>query len=158
MNYQCILIAVRDMERSKRFYCDLLGMTVTTDFGANVTLSDRVALQTFDTWKSFIQKEENSITLGHNSAELYFEESDMNGFLARLAEIPGIEYVHPPKEHAWGQRAVRFYDPDRHIIEVGENMGMVVKRFLDSGLSAEETAKRMDVPAEYVQSCVEGLF
>ncbi|MBE6906917.1 MAG: glyoxalase [Ruminococcaceae bacterium] len=158
MNYQCTLLAVRDMERSKRFYCDLLGMTVTADFGANVTLSDRIALQTFDTWKSFIQREENSITLGHNSTELYFEESNMDGFLARLAETPGIEYVHPPKEHSWGQRVVRFYDPDRHIIEVGENMGMMVKRFLDSGLSAEETAKRMDVPVEYVQSCIEGLF
>ena len=32
-----------------------------------------------------------------------------------------INYVHPVKEHSWGQRVVRFYDPDCHIIEVGEN-------------------------------------
>jgi hypothetical protein len=49
---------------------------------------------------------------------------------------------------------VRFYDPDRHIIEVGENMVMVVKRFLDSGLPAAETAARMDVTIEYVKSCI----
>ena len=36
-----------------------------------------------------------------------------------------IEYVHPVKEHGWGQRVVRFYDPDKHIIEVGENMKVV---------------------------------
>lgn len=41
MNDQSTRIVVRDMERSKRFYCGLLGMTVTDDFGANVTLSDR---------------------------------------------------------------------------------------------------------------------
>ena len=152
MNYQSTLIAVHDIEKSKQFYCGLLGMTVTADFGANVTLSGRIALQTLGTWKNFIQKAENDITFGHHSTELYFEEINMDGFLARLAKTPGIEYIHPIKEHAWGQRVVRFYDPDRHIIEVGENMGMVVKRFLDSGLSVEETAKRMDVPVEYIQS------
>lgn len=41
MNDQSTLLAVRDMERSKCFYCGLLGMTVTDDFSANVTLSDR---------------------------------------------------------------------------------------------------------------------
>ena len=48
-------------------------------------------------------------------------------------------------EAGWGQRSIRFYDLDGHIIEVGENMKMVVKRFLDSGMSMEETSKRMDV-------------
>ncbi|NOV61327.1 hypothetical protein B0H39_000243 [Clostridium beijerinckii] len=57
-------------------------------------------------------------------------------------------------EHSWGQRVVRFYDPDKHIIEVGENMVMVVKRFLNSGLSIEETAIRMDVPVDYIESCL----
>ena len=49
------------------------------------------------------------------------------------------------KEAEWGQRSIRFYDLDGHIIEVGENMKMVVKRFLDSGMSMAETSKRMGV-------------
>ena len=65
-----------------------------------------------------------------------------------------IEYVHPVKEHSWGQRAVRIYDPDMHIIEIGENMVSVVKKFLDSGMSAEETAVRMDVSLEYIKECM----
>lgn len=65
-----------------------------------------------------------------------------------------IEYVHPVKEHSWGQRAVRIYDPDMHIIEIGENMVSVVKRFLDSGMSSEETAVRMDVSLEYIKECM----
>ena len=55
------------------------------------------------------------------------------------------------KEHRWGQRVVRFYDPDRHIIEVGENLAAVCRRFLDSGLTPEQTAERMDVSLEYVR-------
>ena len=61
-----------------------------------------------------------------------------------------MEYVHPVKEHSWGQRVVRFYDPDRHIIEVGENIKSVCQRFADSGMTPEQVAERMDVPLEFV--------
>ena len=49
---------------------------------------------------------------------------------------------------------MRFYDPDKHIIEVGENMKVVCRRFLDSGMTPEQTAKRMDVPLKFVDSCM----
>ena len=45
---------------------------------------------------------------------------------------------------------MRFYDPDKHIIEIGENMKIVCKRFADRGMTAEEIAKRMDVPVKMV--------
>lgn len=47
---------------------------------------------------------------------------------------------------------VRFYDPDKHIIEVGENMKFVCKRFADSGMTNEEIAERMDVPVKTVNA------
>ena len=49
------------------------------------------------------------------------------------------------KEHSWGQRVVRFYDPDGHLIEVGESMRQVVHRFLAQGLTVAEVALRMDI-------------
>ena len=49
---------------------------------------------------------------------------------------------------------VRFYDPDRHIIEVGENMKVVCKRFLDSGMTPEQVAARMNVPMKFVSACM----
>ena len=42
------LIAVSDMEKSKQFYRDVLGMNVVADFGANVTLDGGLVLQTLD--------------------------------------------------------------------------------------------------------------
>lgn len=57
-------------------------------------------------------------------------------------------------EHPWAQRVIRFYNPDHHIIEVGENMETVCRRFLDTGMTAEEVAKRMDVPLKYVARCI----
>lgn len=65
-----------------------------------------------------------------------------------------IDYVHPIIEHSWGQRVVRLYDLDKHIIEVGENIKMVCKRFINTGMTVEQVAKRMDVPIDYVKACL----
>ncbi len=150
MKYQSVLLAVRDMEKSKAFYCGLLGLEISHDFGANITLSNQISLQTLETWRDFIHTED--ITFGHRAGELYFEEEDFDAFLQHLECIPGISYVHPMKQHRWGQRVVRIYDPDQNIVEIGETMGAVVRRFLASGMTVEETAKRMDVPVSFVRT------
>ena len=152
MIYTSTLIAVKDMDISKQFYHDVLGLRVIADFGANVTLDGGVVLQTLDTWKSFIGTDE--VTLPNNAGELYFEEDDMEGFCNRLKAFD-ICYVHELFEHRWGQRVVRFYDPDKHIIEVGEKLDAVVLRFMEQGLSAEETAVKMDIPLDFVRSCLD---
>ena len=99
-------------------------------------------MQTVETYKDFIGK--SNISFGGNNFEIYFEEDIFDEFANKLKECD-VEYVHPIVEHSWGQRVVRFYDPDKHIIEVGENMKMVVRRFIHSGMSMEETSRRMDV-------------
>jgi catechol 2,3-dioxygenase-like lactoylglutathione lyase family enzyme len=139
------------MDESKKFYHDILGMNVVADFGANVQLDNGLFLQTIDTWSKFINNKH--ICLENNASELYFEEIDIDEFFTKL-KAACIEYVHEPLEHSWGQRAVRFYDPDHHIIEVAEDIVMVVKRFCNSGLSEEEVAVRMDVPVDYVKECM----
>lgn len=145
------LLVVTDIDQSVEFYKTVLGLHVIMDFGANKTLTGGLALQTLETYKEFIGTAE--IRFHSNNFEIYFEEDDFDKFTNRLQKC-GVEYVHPIKQHAWGQRVVRFYDPDRHIIEVGENMNAVCKRFLDSGMTPEQVAKRMDVPIKFVKKCM----
>ena len=151
MKYTSTLIAVADMEISKQFYHDVLGLEIVADFGDNVTLDGGIALQTMNTWKTFIRTD--NVVLPNNAGELYFEEEDMDTFCDHLKKFD-ICYVHPLFEHRWGQRVVRFYDPDKHIIEVGEKLDAVILRFMENGLSAEETAVRMDIPFDFVRACL----
>ena len=52
--------------------------------------------------------------------DLYFEEPDIEGFIERLEALyPKTEYVNRLLTHSWGQKVVRFYDPDGNLIEVG---------------------------------------
>ena len=154
MKFKNPMLVVTDMEKAKIFYKDVLGLRVIMDFGANVTLTGGVALQTKESWKDFIQKNDNEIRFNGNDSELYFEEDNFDSFINKLNSFNYIEYVHHAYEHKWGQRVVRFYDLDKHIIEVGENLKVVCKRFLDSGLTMDEVAKRMGVPIKFVQGCI----
>lgn len=143
MKYEGVCIAVKDINLSKKFYQDLFGLEVYQDYGINISFGGLSLQQEFD-WLIGMPKE-NIIENPHNM-ELYFEEDDFDGFIDKLQRRGDIQYLGDGvKEARWGQRSIRFYDPDGHIIEVGENLRMVVKRFLDSGMSMEETSKRMDV-------------
>jgi lactoylglutathione lyase len=139
------------MDKSVKFYKEVLGLRKIMDLGENVTLTGGICLQTQETWTEFI--ENDSLFFGGNTSEIYFEEDDFDRFINKLKNLD-INYVHPVKEHSWGQRVVRFYDPDGHIIEVGENIKTVCKRFLESGMTQEQTAERMDVPLKFVKGCI----
>ncbi|MBQ7797026.1 MAG: VOC family protein [Lachnospiraceae bacterium] len=126
MKLKNMLLVVKDIERSKKFYKGLFGLEVIADFDGNVVLTEGLVLQDEAIWKSFIEREISH--RGHN-AELYFEESEMDELLKKLENWPEpIEYVNPIMEHSWGQRVVRIYDPDGHMIEIGEPMEAVKRR------------------------------
>ena len=151
MKFKNPLLVVKDMDASVEFYKNVLGLHKIMDLGANVTLTGGVCLQTLDTWKEFIGTEE--IIFGARDTELYFEEDDFDKFLEKLESLD-LDYVHPVREHSWGQRVLRFYDPDQHVIEVGENMKSVCRKFLDGGMTPEQAAERMGVPLKFVKGCM----
>ena len=113
-----ILLVVEDIEKSVAFYKQLFGLQVIRDFGNNVILTEGLVLQEKKSWETLIGKE---ASFGGNAAELYFVEADLEGFQRKLddSEIE-INYVHRLKTYEWGQRAIRIYDPDGHMIEIGE--------------------------------------
>lgn len=157
MKYSATLLAAKDLKETLKFYIDLFECTIENDFGANVSLSNGLCFQALESWQELISKKESEIQCFNNASEIYFESDDLDGFLTKLNARNDIVYVHPLIEHRWGQRVIRIYDPNGHIIEIGENMDQVVKRFMDRGLSIEDTAKRMDVSIQYIEAAIKRL-
>lgn len=143
MKYIGTVISVGDIKSSRKFYEDLFGLEVYQDYGRNIAFTCGLALQQDFDWLVNIPKEE--ILKKSNNIELCFEEENFDDFLNKLDEYPDIQRLGDVIEHSWGQRVVRFYDLDEHIIEVGESMKDVINRFIYSGLSMEEISKKMDV-------------
>ncbi len=146
MKYTSTVISVSDINVSRRFYEDLFGLELYQDYGINVSFTCGLSLQQKFDWLIGAPKE-TVLKRSHNM-ELAFETRDFDGFLKKLKQYPGIEYLGEVIEHSWGQRVIRFYDPDSHLIEVGENMKMVIERFLSTGMTIEEVSAKMDVSIE----------
>ena len=120
MKLKNALIVVKDIEKARRFYRDLFGLELVLDNGGNMILTEGLVLQEAKYWTEFLGRE---IIPENNSSELYFEESDIEGFIKRLEDYyPEVKYVNRLMTHSWGQKVIRFYDPDGNLIEVGTPM------------------------------------
>ena len=117
MKLKNVLIVVKDIEKSRKFYHDLFGIDLVLDNDGNMILTEGLVLQDEKIWKSFLNRD---IVPQSNSCELYFEEQDIEAFIDKLEKLyPSIEYVNRLMTHSWGQRVIRFYDLDGNLIEVG---------------------------------------
>ena len=120
MRLKNVLIVVKDIEKSRKFYHDLFGIDLVLDNDGNMILTEGLVLQDEKIWKSFLGRE---ILPQNNACELYFEEQDIETFVEKLERLyPSIEYVNHLMTHSWGQRIIRFYDLDGNLIEVGTPM------------------------------------
>ena len=120
MRLKNVLIVVKDIEKSRKFYHDLFGIDLVLDNDGNMILTEGLVLQDEKIWKSFLGRD---ILPQNNACELYFEEQDIEVFVEKLERLyPSIEYVNRLMTHSWGQRVIRFYDLDGNIIEVGTPM------------------------------------
>ena len=116
MKLKNILIAVNDIERAKTFYKKMFGLDPVLEQEGNVILTEGLVLQDADVWQKSLGR---GILSQNNASELYFEESNMEAFAKRLEEYEDeIQYVDRLTELSWGQKMVRFYDPDGNLIEV----------------------------------------
>lgn len=146
---------VKDIVTSKQFYIDLLGMSVDLELGKNVIFKNG-----FTIWE--IQT--NHIipaTLGldkisdpkFNRFELYFETENLPEIFDTL-KSKGVPFLHEIHEEPWGQQTIRFFDPDNHLIEIGESMQQFVCRFYNQGMTIKQVSKRRSVPIEEVKRLI----
>lgn len=120
MKLKNVLIVVEDIEKSIAFYKELFGLDVILDNDGNVIMTEGLVLQDKKIWEKFIGRES---VARNNACELYFEEADLESFAKKLENYcEPIQYVNQLMEHLWGQKVIRFYDPDGNLIEVGTPM------------------------------------
>lgn len=150
MKFDGTLIVVKDMDVSKEFYTEVMGMKIVADYGANVSFEGGLSLQTEESWIKFTGQPSDSFRYGGNDMELYFTHNDLESFLRRISSM-NMEVLQNITEMPWSQRVIRFYDPDKHVIEIGESMDFVVERLLKEGLTHDEVSKRSLMPIEYVK-------
>lgn len=121
MKLKNIVIVVKDVERSKQFYKELFGLDVILDQEGNVILTEGLVLQEAKVWEQALGQD---VVWKNHASELYFEETDLDLFLEKLQQYEReIKILSLPEAAEGARRAVRLYDPDGNMIEVGEAQG-----------------------------------
>lgn len=158
MRLQSTVLFVSDIGLSKNFYQNFLGQEVMQDGIFNVTFASGLALYQkgsecrvycdFEAPDDQLPPEirnrmdaERTEEPGIPEMEIYFETDDILACAHAVYEA-GIPILHPLVEKPWGQRVLRFFDPDRHLIEVGEAMDTVVRRYANANIAPEDIAKK----------------
>ena len=151
INYICPLITVEDVEKSRKFYEEILNQEVEMDHGANVAFKGGFAIHDREHYQGLLGESSPVNTATPKLfMELYFESEDLDGVQEKLDSI-STKFLHRILEQPWGQQVMRFYDPDGYIIEVGEPLELVVRRFDQQGLSTEEISQKSSMPLEFVK-------
>ena len=119
------LLIVRDVARSRSFYCDVLGARVLRDASPAI-------LRFFNTWLILSPEGEATDDRPGIEARTHGGTKTLTSALnLRVADIHevynrwlsrGAEFLTPPKQHS---SEIRCYlrDPDGHLIEVGQATG-----------------------------------
>lgn len=148
MKYQGCLMAVKDIAVSKDFYEKVLHQKIMMDIGVHVTF-EGFSLQ--QGYAELVGIQADSVKQQSHNFQIYLETEDLDKVYCEMKSISGLKWVHEIKEYPWGQRDIRIYDPDKHIVEIAENMSTVIKRFFNGGMSAEAVAERTMFPLEFVK-------
>jgi catechol 2,3-dioxygenase-like lactoylglutathione lyase family enzyme len=146
---------VKNIEVSKDFYINILQLLVEKDFGKNVIFKSGFTIWEIRTGHvipallDYAKITDPSV----NRFELYFETDNLTQTFNDLKR-KSVCFLHEIHEEIWGQRTIRFFDPDNHLIEVGETFKKFVCRFFDQGLTIEEISKRTHIPVEEVKQLI----
>lgn len=148
------VLFVKDAKAARDFYVNVLGMTVVSDFGGmNFMFKEGFAIwQPMDTNViPTMLGADNIHNANHASRfELCFETGNLDE-VYQAVKAENVKFLHEVNEELWGQRTIRFYDPDGHLLEVGEAMLVFLKRIYEEEKTAEGVAQRTFMDVELVR-------
>jgi catechol 2,3-dioxygenase-like lactoylglutathione lyase family enzyme len=158
MKFIAPLIVVEDIQRSRHFYEKLLGQKVRFDFGEDVQFEGDFSLHLRSGFQSLLgDPDQYPVSRKAHWGELYFETDEIEQVSQSLQEA-GVEFIHPIREQPWGQRVMRAYDPDGHILEIGEPMEAAIVRFHRQGLSIQRISEKTGMPGEFIERVIKEQY
>ena len=102
------IISTADVERSLRFYRDLLGGTVSFQYPGP---DGAIAYAGVDLGSSQIGIGNDPAAPAGGPISLWVYVDDCDGLVARLADA-GVGILQAPRDEPWGERVARVADPD----------------------------------------------
>jgi len=144
LKYYASVIFVENIDIAKDFYTQVLDCKIEHDFGKNITFFGGLSIWELSE-KHIIFKQLNRTDNISNRFELYFETENIQEYFFKLQSAK-IRFLHELHEEPWGQQTIRFFDPDNHLIEIGESLKTFVTRIISTGKSIKQVSEKTGIP------------
>ncbi len=152
LRYSSTVLFVADIQRSTAFYTKHFSQVIANDFGPCVGFTSGLALwQTDHAAKVTNTSVGSDLVSQRGGAELEFQTVDISAAVAGL-KAAGVRLLHDVITQPWQQQAFRCFDPDGHLIEVGEDLAATAQRLQSSGHDVEWIAQAFSMPPKLVQA------
>ena len=117
------IVFVKDLKKSVDFYKNILGIRIITEYDTIVFFENHLVIHDGNDLLNTVYKKRPLFNRkkGKKNIELYFETDDIEKEFKNIKNN-NIKIIHGIEEQLWGQKVFRFYDPDMHIVEIGEAM------------------------------------
>ncbi len=149
ISYKSVVLLCDDVPAIREFYQKLFGLEIQIDIGAMVSFTCGLSLWDAPFAGELMYSGKHPEKTERPDYEVYFETDDIEGFVTD-AKAFNLKLLHTIKTAPWHQQVIRFFDPAGHLVEVGESMETVVRRFAKNGLSPEEISQKTEMPIEFV--------
>lgn len=126
------------LEELKKFYIEQLGLEIDMDFGPCVSLKCGLSLWQLSPEHKIAKKLSRQYHKdGNKNFELSFETDDFENVVMELRKYNPV-LLHDVELETWGQKTIRFFDPENNLIEIGETLPGFVKRMYKEEKSVDE--------------------
>ncbi len=152
------VLIVENLGIAREFYESVLNQKILFDFGDSVSYHSGLTLHLRTHFLSLLDPNFSfsvPIETKPHPFVLYFESDNVADLAGALEPFPG-KLIHPVTEQPWGQRVLRFLDPDGNIIEAGEPMEFVILRLFHEGASDFDIAQKTSMPLPFIQEFLQG--
>jgi len=154
IRFHSTVIMTQDFDKMKAFYQEILQQEIDIDFGNCVGFKNGISL-----WKLIedypVAKKLGRVydKSGNKNLEICFETDNYDDVIVNLKK-QNLKYLHETIEERWGQKTIRFFDPENNLVEIGETIPCFVKRFYNQGITVEKVSERTSVPIEIVKKYI----
>jgi predicted enzyme related to lactoylglutathione lyase len=149
------VLFVRDIELSKKFYVNLMEQEVEMYLDGAILFKSGLSIWQIDSIRIIPERlgYHKLMDKNANRFELYFNTDNLESFIKKI-KSQKVQIVHNIIEQKWGQSIIRIFDPDNHLIEVGESDYTFLKKLLKRGMTPESISQVSYFPIEFINDFI----
>jgi len=116
------IVFVKNIEASKEFYTNIVGLHILDDYGTIVFFENHFVIHNAQSITHTVFKRDDPAAAdnqGRKNILIYLESDTLEETYEKIRNA-AVNILHGIEKQEWGQRVFRFYDPDGHMVEIGE--------------------------------------